>query len=148
MLIKQDESLVILVDVQEKLMPLIHENEAILKTQTWILELANALSVPVAVSEQYPQGLGRTLPALASIAEQNKEYLYFDKVNFSCATSDVLLHQLQKLQRKHVILIGIEAHVCVFQSAIELRQQGYSVFVVADAVGSRTAYDRKMAFLD
>lgn len=147
MLLENEQSTLLLVDVQEKLMPLIFEWQNLLYSQKWLVELANDLSIPIGVSEQYPKGLGPTLPELLPLARRNSAYYHFDKCEFSCFGSEIFQNKLEQMQRKQIVLIGIEAHVCILQTAIHLRQAGYQVFVVSDAVGSRMPYDKELAIL-
>jgi nicotinamidase-related amidase len=98
--------------------------------------------VPYLVAEQYPQGLGSTLQALQPIVPNNN---VVKKVHFSCWREPLFQNALQALNKKQVVLMGIETHVCVLQTAFDLQTAGYHVFVVIDAVGSRHEMDYKYA---
>ena len=100
-----------------------------------LLQSANTLSIPVLATEQYPKGLGPTEPEIVKLLPDNT--LKFEKTCFSCTGAENFLQQLKETERKQVILIGIEAHVCVLQTAIQLIAKGYQVFVAADGVCSR-----------
>lgn len=139
-------SVVILVDVQQKLTPLVQDAATMLQHQKWLLELSNELAIPLIVAEQYPKGLGKTVEELASVAEKNPHYFYFDKCDFSCAADPILLQQLDFLQRDQIILVGIETHVCVLQTALDLKQHNYAVYVMAEGVSSRQSSDKEAAF--
>lgn len=141
MLMDAHQSLLLVVDVQEKLMPHIYEHEKVLEHCAWLMRLANHLHVPVLVSEQYPKGLGATVQSLQTLAEPKN---FMEKVHFSCASDSVCLERIHAQSRSHIVLVGIEAHVCVLQTALEL-SQNFSVFVVADAIGSRHKLDKKVA---
>lgn len=147
MLLEQENSALLIIDVQQKLMPLIAGHEQILQHQISLTELANELNVPVCVSEHYPKGLGHTLTEVMEQAERNCAFQSFSKVDFSCANTEGMNHFLKSQPKKQLVLIGIEAHVCVLQSAIELAQRDYEVFVVSDAIGSRSMLDKEFAIL-
>lgn len=141
MLIDRDHSALLVVDVQERLLPHIHDWQRLLANVVWLVQVAQSMDVPVMASEQYPKGIGPThadvralLPA-GSIAE---------KLHFSCAAARCL-PGLAGAERRQVVICGIESHVCVLQTALELRWQGREVFVVADAVASRDPASREFA---
>ena len=135
MLLSKEESCLVLVDVQEKLTPHIQHSQNLISRCEWLLRLAQELDVPTVISEQYPQGLGATVEALREFGTA------LPKVHFSCARDASIKSHLQTLGRKQIVLIGIETHVCVLQTAIDLIDSGYDVFVVVDAVSSRKELD-------
>ena len=100
-----------------------------------LLQGAATLSIPILTTEQYPKGLGPTEPEIVDLLP--KDTLTFEKTCFSCTGAEQFLQQLEKTGRKQVILVGIEAHVCVLQTAIQLIAEGYQVFVAADGICSR-----------
>jgi nicotinamidase-related amidase len=140
MLLRKTDSLLVLVDVQEKLIPLILNKEAVIARCEWLLKLANRLNVPILASEQYPKGLGTTIEAFHPYLVQASR---IEKVAFSCMQEPSYVTLLQKHNKNQLILLGIEAHVCVLQTALELNEAGYEVFVVVDAVSSRNERDLK-----
>ena len=142
MLLDPKNSCLLVVDVQEKLVHAVHESTQLIKNCLWLLNVANRLRIPILISEQYPRGLGRTLPELLSLvpAEQVME-----KVHFSCTASPSCAPFLEKVAVRQFVLIGIESHVCVLQTAIGLLEAGHQVFVVADAVSSRSVQDKELA---
>lgn len=140
MLLRRKDSLLVLVDVQEKLTPLVLDSASLITRCDWMLRLASKMDVPVILSEQYPQGLGATLTSLAAATTPIHA---ITKVHFSCMQDASLCQRLSQLQKKQIILIGIEAHVCVLQTAFELMEAGYEVYVVVDAVSSRHKVDLK-----
>jgi isochorismate hydrolase len=142
-LLKASDSILMIIDVQEKFRPTISGIEAVIQQGQILLRAASRLKVPVLVSEQYPKGLGVTI-------QEFKENLpidqvYFQKVCFSALGSELLLTALKASGRKQVLIFGVEAHVCVLQTSLELLGAGFSVYVVADAVGSRKVMDRDLA---
>lgn len=140
MLLRRKDSLLVLVDVQEKLTPRVLDDASLIKRCEWMLRLASTLEVPVILSEQYPQGLGGTLKSLAAACTPSHA---IKKVHFSCMQDDLMRQYLSQCQKKQIILMGIEAHVCVLQTAFELLAAGYEVYVVVDAVSSRHKVDLK-----
>lgn len=141
MLIKKDESCVVLVDIQEKLTPLVLNSEALITRCQWILSLAHQLDISMVLSEQYPKGLGPTHPALAALKPSFK----IEKQSFSCLAESSFATHLAQLNKSQVILIGIETHVCILQTALDLIDRDYEVFVVVDAVSARHEFDHRYA---
>lgn len=137
MLIDAAKASLLMIDVQEKLLPAMANAEDVVSRCSIVLRAAKTLDVPVTVSEQYPKGLGRTVHALH---EGVGNAPIFEKLNFSCWRDISLRARLIGLHdtgRPQVIIAGLESHVCVAQTAIDLAQSGFGVFVVADAVSSR-----------
>lgn len=141
MLLDHQKSCLLLVDVQEKLTQLVDQPQILIDNCKWLLQLARELEISTIVCEQYPQGLGETVVALKELAV---EATFFEKLSFSCASHQEFSDYLQKLQHSQIVIIGIEAHVCVLQTAIELHHAGYEVFVVADAISSRYPKDIRL----
>ena len=142
MLIERANSQLLVVDMQERLVPVMAERERVVTACGTLLQAANALAVPVLASEQYPKGLGRTVADLEPLIDPARRR---EKIEFSCYANAAIRASLAETGRKHVILAGIEAHVCVLQTALELAGTGYAVFVVADAIASRRAESREIA---
>jgi len=142
MLIHPDKSLLLVIDIQEKLVPAIYQKEQLVDNCKWLLEIANVIGVPVMASEQYPQGLGHTVPA---INDQIDPEMVLEKLHFSCMSEPECNRRINEHRPDQVILIGMEAHVCVLQTAMQLKQQAREVFVVADCVSSRSAEDKSLA---
>jgi nicotinamidase-related amidase len=131
----QDTALVV-VDVQEKLMPLVAGSRRILWNLRRLLEGAEAVGLKTLATEQYPQGLGKTVPELASRLGDIPS-----KTTFSCGGCEPFAAQLEALGVSKVMVSGIEAHVCVQQTVLDLLAGGYRVYVPVDAVGSRYDVD-------
>ncbi|MGB1547986.1 MAG: hydrolase, partial [Alphaproteobacteria bacterium] len=131
----------LIVDIQEKFVPAIHDFNHMLRNGILLMGAAARLDVPMLMSEQYPQGLGRTIPDLATLYTGGKP---FEKTCFSCSEEPGFLPKLAEFQSKQVVLIGIETHVCILQTALGLRAAGYDAFVVADAVSSRTPKNHEL----
>ncbi len=140
MLLNKNDSILLLIDVQEKLVPFIFNKDNFIHRCEWLLKLAGKMQVPILVSEQYPKGLGPTIQTLNSCIPEKKPV---EKVHFSCMQEPNFVHRLTEHKKTQLILCGIEAHVCVLQTAEELKTAGFEVFVVVDAVGSRSELDYK-----
>jgi nicotinamidase-related amidase len=142
MLIDAADSYLLVIDIQEKLVPAIHQADALLERCRWLIEVAHELGVPVMASEQYPRGLGRTAGPVAGVLGDRPVQ---EKMHFSCTADAACLGAMDALDRPQAVLVGMEAHVCVLQTALGLRQLGREVFVVADAVSSRDPADKELA---
>jgi nicotinamidase-related amidase len=132
-----DRCALIVVDIQEKLFPPIWQKEQLLRNSQLLIRLSRILSIPALVTTQYAKGLGGTVPEIASLLPESSP---IDKLMFSCFGSDVFCSLLKRLpgQRNTVLLCGMEAHICVMQTALAALREGYLVHVAADAVSSRT----------
>lgn len=142
MLMDRSGSQLLLIDMQERLDPVIENREEIARNAGILLRAAAALSVPVTVSEQYPAGLGHTLPQLAALVPEDA---VLAKRDFSCWQDAGLRARLSAFKRPQIVVAGVEAHVCVNQTVMDLLAANYEVFVVADASGSRRALSRDTA---
>ncbi len=140
MRITKEESLVLLVDVQEKLHPHMENKEELTQKIITLLKGIAALEIPLMAARQYPQGLGDTIGLLRPHITE-----CYDKITFSCCGNDKLVDKLRESGRKYVIIAGIEAHVCVLQTVIDLKLLGFLPIVVTDAVSSRNHYDYDVA---
>jgi len=130
-------SQLLIVDVQERLLPAMHEGERMLKSCDVLLRAANRLRLPVTISEQYPKGLGPTVKRLSTV---KGDAAVMEKKHFSCASDPHIAEHISshaEAGRTQVVVGGIESHVCVLQSALGFKKAGLDVFVVLDAVTSR-----------
>lgn len=141
MLLSAPRSVLLVVDVQRKLLPAIHEQEQVLAHCVWMIRAAQKVGVPVAASVQYPKGLGALAEPIEALIPAEA---IATKNHFSCVAAGCL-PGLPGADRAQVVLVGVESHVCVLQTALELHEEGKEVFVVADAVGSRRPADRDLA---
>jgi nicotinamidase-related amidase len=141
MLLNANRSHLLVVDLQARLMPAINEGESVLRHVSILLAAARQLRVPVTVTEQYPKGLG---PTVAPVQEAlPDDAVTLPKTSFSALREPAITERLAALRgsgRDQVVVCGTEAHICVLQSALELRSDGLNVFVVADAVSSRSSH--------
>jgi nicotinamidase-related amidase len=130
----------IVIDIQEKLLPPIFEKERLVKNSRLLIRLASILKIPTLMSTQYAKGLGQTIPEIASLLPETEA---IDKQMFSCFGSDVFCSVMKRLpgNRNTVLLCGMESHICVTQTALAALRDGYIVHVASDAVSSRTEWN-------
>ncbi|MFI4918123.1 MAG: isochorismatase family protein [Legionellales bacterium] len=138
MLLNKEDSILLLVDVQEKFIPTLLDGAHLIARCEWLLKLAKRMAVPILASEQYPKGLGATLAQLSAYFEGTE---CIEKVHFSCMQEPRYVTRLREFNKNQLIITGIEAHVCVLQTALEMQAADFDVFVVVDAVTSRHAVD-------
>lgn len=137
--LNRDEAALLIIDIQERLVPAMLNGEAVIRNNCILLEAADAFAMPVLLTEQYPRGLGGTV---AEISEKIGESPVFEKISYTALIPEVLNH-LEGLGRKKIIVTGMETHVCVFQTVRDLLEKGYQVFLASDAVASRTKSNYK-----
>jgi nicotinamidase-related amidase len=141
MRILAENTLLLGIDFQEKLMPAIFEAELITNNAVKILQGMKELNIPVFLTEQYPKGLGPTVPEILQAAPDAK---MLQKMTFSAYDTKAIADAIAASGKKNILLIGTEAHVCVLQTAIDLCGAGYTVAVVADCAGSRTPFNKDL----
>jgi nicotinamidase-related amidase len=142
--LEPDRSILMIIDAQEKLLPLITSAPRIVSATRKLLAGARLFHLPILVTEQYPRGLGRTEPTLDESLTQ-AEATFIEKTTFSACGELGVRSWLAETDRSHVVLVGVETHVCVLQTAMDLAMLDYKVFVCADATGSRGALDHDVA---
>lgn len=130
----------LVIDVQGKLAQLMHQKETLFANLQKIIKGAQVLNIPIIWTEQVPEKLGQTLPAIAGLLTGSATPI--SKSSFSCCGHPPFMDALQALNRDQVLVTGIETHICVYQTAVDLLNRGYQVQVVADAVSSRTAENK------
>ncbi len=137
--VKAEECVLIVVDIQEKLLPAIFEKERLLKNAPLLVRLARILEIPIIATTQYAKGLGETVADVQSLLPNPA----IDKQSFSCFGSDAFCSAMKHLpgQRNTVLLCGMESHICVTQTALAALREGYLVQVASDAVSSRTEWN-------
>ncbi len=139
-LMSRDDAALLVVDMQEKLVPLMPDAARLVWNIRRLIDAARILGVTVAASEQYPQGLGRTVSPLAPLLPNPAE-----KRDFSCLECGPILEDWQSQGRDKVLVVGIESHVCVQQTVLDLLANGFRVYVAADGVASRFDVDLQYA---
>jgi nicotinamidase-related amidase len=136
------DSVLAVIDIQEKLLPRIRDKERVLSNSQLLIRLANVLGLPVVVSTQYAKGLGPTVPSILSLLPDARPV---DKLEFGCFGNGEFCSAISLLAGRNTLLLcGIEAHICVMQTALGALSQGLQVHVAADAVGSRTELNWKL----
>lgn len=142
MRILKEDTLALIIDFQEKLVPVIHQNEVLLRNTEILIKGLQTLGIPMIVTQQYTKGIGMTVPALTEVFGEN--FSYEDKVTFSCADDTSIMSKITEMNRKNIIVCGVEAHICVQQTVIDLLALGYNVILVVDCIGSRKEKDMKI----
>jgi nicotinamidase-related amidase len=130
------------VDVQGKLAQLMHGREALFKNVQILVRTAKILEIPILWCQQCPDALGPTIPEIAELLDENEP---INKSAFSCCGAEQFNAGLSELARNQILLCGIETHVCIYQTAIDLLRQGFNVNVIADAVSSRAMENKQIA---
>ena len=139
MVLNTDKSILLLIDMQERLFTAIHNREAVLKNVELLIHLSRIFHLPILLTEQYPKGLGRTLPILQELL--SNQYHPIEKTTFNCLGNETFVAECDRLytaRRNTMIICGIETHICVYQTARDLIRQGkWKIHIAADATGSR-----------
>lgn len=136
-----DDSLVLVVDIQEKFLAPIYEGDRVLKRATFLVQAAESLGVPVLFSEQVPDKLGGTVPSILGSVSNPKT---FGKTHFGCFEDESLTNTLKSANRKNLVIAGIETHICVSQTALAALDLGFNAIVCPDAVCARTNEAHKL----
>ncbi len=134
-MINLNDSVLIIVDVQEKLFPLIKKKEKLIKNINILLKIFSHLKLPIIISEQYPSGLGKTIP---EVNISSAKIIKIEKTTFSCWKDSKFKNNLSSLSKKQIILCGVETHICVLQTCMDLLNNSFEVFVSEDTVNSRS----------
>jgi len=142
-LLESDQCALIVVDIQEKLLPPIFQKEQLVRNSQLLIHAASVLKIPAVVTTQYSRGLGKTVPEIASLLPDIEA---IDKDRFSCFGSDTFCTLLKRLpgNRNTLLLCGMESHICVMQTTLAALREGYIVHVASDAVSSRTEWNWKV----
>ena len=142
MRILKDNTFALIIDIQEKLFPHIHENNRLLENTQKLVEGLKILNIPIKITEQYKRGLGDTLPEISALLQG---CTFFEKKSFSCCDDSAIFENINADSRRTVILAGIEAHICVIQTAIDLLANGFCPVIVEDCVSSRKPDDKRIS---
>jgi len=142
MRLEHDDSCLLVIDIQERLNPTMAAAEQVVANTKILLKAAHRLEVPTLVSEQYPRGLGPIVPELRGMMSDDA---IVEKLHFSCMGEPAYTQRFDALDRPQVVVAGIEAHVCVLQTVMDLLSVGRDVFVVADATSSRAPENHQAA---
>lgn len=142
MRIHKENTVALIVDIQEKLFPFIDENEKLANNVLKLLKGLKILEIPLIVSEQYKKGLGETIPILKEVLSNSP---FFEKITFSCCDNSDIFNNILTANRKNILVCGIESHICVLQTVEDLLEKKYTPIVIADCVSSRNPYDKEIA---
>lgn len=142
MRILKEESVGLVIDIQERLYPHMDQHELLLQNTAILLSGLKSLEVPLMVTEQYPKGLG---PTMEEVKLNLPEFDPIEKISFSCCEETKFMEALISKEKKFVIICGIETHVCVLQTVIDLLEQNFIPVVIADCVSSRRSWDKHIA---
>ncbi len=134
-ILSKEDAVLLIIDIQERLAIVMRERDKVVKNSQHLIELAKMIKMPVVVTEQYPKGLGRTVPELRSVLPENAP---IEKITFDCCGQSGFLEELKVHNKKTVIVAGMETHICVLQTCLGLLGAGVNVHLVQDAVCSRT----------
>ncbi len=142
MRITKNNSIGVVIDMQSRLYPYIHEHEQLTKNSAILIEGLKEIGIPLVVTQQYTKGLGETIDPLREVLGA---YEHIEKMAFSCCDEPAFNEELAVIAKKFVIITGIETHVCVMQTVVDLIASGYAPVVVEDCVSSRRLNDKHMA---
>jgi len=140
MLIKPEDCCLIVIDMQDRLVPAMQAPARTIKNAGILVKAAKRLGIPALLTEQYPKGLGSTVADVAKMAEGVP---VLKKMHFSCMKDENFARTFRALNRRQAVIAGMEAHICVLQTAVNLMEEGYEIFVVTDATSSRSAESEK-----
>jgi len=139
----ENETLLLIVDVQQKLINNIKGSQLLIFNIKKLIDTCNLLNVNIAITEQNPLKLGMTLESISN----DNEYPKFEKMEFSCSENKNFLNYINKNNFKNIIVCGIESHICILQTSIDLLRKGFNILIPRDAIGSRNEIDNDTAFL-
>jgi hypothetical protein len=140
-MLKKENTILLILDFQGKLAEIVFDSAEVMKNACIIIDGFKALGLPILWLEQYPEGLGPTIPQIAS---HLTEFKPLSKRDFSAVKNQLILKTINALDRKQILIMGIETHVCIYQTSSDLLSMGYEVHVVKDAVSSRTEFNKNI----
>ncbi len=135
------ETAIICIDIQEKLVNMLKNSAEIAQNSTKLMKAAAILEIDTIITEQYPKGLGSTIEEIKNI----KNFKTIEKTSFSALQTEEFKNEFEKINAKNVVIFGIETHICVYQTVIDLLEKGYSVYVISDCSSSRADFNHKTA---
>ncbi len=143
MRIQRNDCLALIIDIQEKLFPHISENQIMLRNQIKLIKGSQVLGLPAIVTEQYRRGIGPTVAPIIELFGDN--FTFKEKTEFSCFENSEIKESILHANKKNLVIIGIEAHVCVMQTVLDAIDLGQKPIVLADCIGSRDPYNKAVA---
>ncbi len=142
MRIKRENCIGLVIDIQEKLFPVMAENETLLANCKKLVEGLQILGIPIGITQQYTKGLGATISEISSLFVP---FSFIEKKSFSCPDEPLFAHYLAESGKNNVLICGIESHVCVLQTALDLKENGYEPIVIVDCISSRHLFEKQIA---
>jgi len=133
----RDNTALVVIDLQEKFLPVIHNIKEVISNAEKVIKIFKILKMPIMITEQYPKGLGKTVESISNLIETEP----IGKISFSCFGEERFLKIIGKFDIENLVLVGIESHVCVLNTAIDAVKRGYVPYVVVDATSSRKKID-------
>lgn len=143
MRINPESTLALIIDIQEKLVPVIEYRETLIHNNQILIKGLKTLGIPMVATQQYTKGIGMTVEPIQTAISDDFQYL--DKLTFSCYDDEAIQEKIKSFHKKNIIICGIEAHICVLQTVIDCLAEGYKVFVVEDCISSRKGNDKRIA---
>lgn len=137
----EKDSLILCIDIQEKLVRMLNNPDEITANCKKIMKLASILNIPSLITEQYPRGLGETIDEIKRI----KDFKIFEKTTFSVFQTDEIKREIKNLNKKNILIFGIETHICVLQTVFDLIDEGYRVYLIEDCCASRDIKNHQCA---
>lgn len=132
-----ENSAVVLIDIQERLVMMLNKQEPVVKASSRLVSAANIMNIPAVLTEQYPQGLGKTVMGVESVMSETNPVI--EKTSFSAMLTPEFAEKIKSLGKKNIIIGGIETHICVYQTVVDLIKEGFNVVVAKDACASRSS---------
>jgi len=139
-MLSEENSLILVIDIQDKLVNAL-EKDVIVKNAAKIVSAGNILNIPIVLTEQYPKGLGNTVDLIKSIIPADSKII--EKTCFNALQEENFLEKISEYGKKQIVIMGIETHICVYQTALALLEKGFEVYVIKDACASRKKYEFK-----
>jgi nicotinamidase-related amidase len=143
-MIRKDDCILLVLDIQGTLFTTMVEKERMLAASLKMIDFARRVDIPIVATEQYPKGLGPSLPEILEALPEDIEVI--PKTSFSCFGEPKFDAKVRSLNRKTIIVVGMETHICVNQTTLEGLEKGYNMYLVADAISSYTEFDTQIAF--
>jgi len=141
--LNKSKTALLIIDIQDRLAAIMKQKEAVVTNCLHLIELSKMFNMPIVVTEQYPKGLGQTVE---EIRKALPIYQPIEKLTFSCCDEPSFINEIKNLNKKNIILTGMETHICILQTCIGLLENGFNVHLVKDAVCSRSKENWKTAY--
>jgi len=141
-MLKSKDTMAIVVDIQERMLPVIEHHKKLESNCVILIKGLKLLEIPTLITQQYTKGLGMTIPSIREAAKCDD---YQEKLSFSVLGEETIANAIREQNRNNVLVLGIEAHICVLQTCLDLKEQGYTPYLVVDCIGSRKESNLEMA---